>query len=57
MYNFSELLTKQAAARRRKGVVGRTGTKIPTKPSIEHRIPAAINRYFLLNIFTQITLK
>jgi len=40
-----ELLVKQSAARSRNGVVGKSGSTIPTRPSTSARLPAPIRRY------------
>jgi hypothetical protein len=46
-----ELRKKQAAARRKKGVVGSSGKNIPTTPRTRKKIPAAIKKYFFIIMF------
>ena len=44
LYRRSELLRKAHAASRRKGVVGKTGNKIPSAPKATERTPRAFNK-------------
>lgn len=48
VYSFFELLRKQAAASNKKGVVGKTGIKIPTTPVPRVKNPAVKYKYFFM---------
>jgi len=42
---------KQIAARRTKGVVGKTGNAMPTAPKNKHMNPNTVNKIFFINLF------
>ena len=47
LYSEGELFRNRKDARRRKGVVGRTGRKMPRMPNPNDTIPNAAIRYFI----------
>jgi len=46
LYSFCELRTYRAAARRRSGVVGNSGRKMPIIPNPNDRVPKTMYKYF-----------
>jgi len=50
-YNLRELLIYRPAVSKRKGVVGKPGTKMPVIPAKRESVPSKINIGFNKNIF------